>query len=82
MKRTLQQLAQPLAGGGGGSAVPTNDAVYTSTEFFSRIQWGPREMPGLATQADWGRRSRGSAHGSKSQRASAEKRAGERNRTL
>ena len=42
----------------------------------------PPNQPGLATQANQGLRSRGSNHGSDSQRAGAEKRAGERNRTL
>ena len=36
------------------------------------------EMPDVATQAHWGPRSHGSDHGSKSQRAGTEKRAGER----
>ena len=41
----------------------TNDEVYTCAEFFSG---GLSEMPGLATQADRGPRSRGSDHGNKS----------------
>ena len=42
------------------------------------VQWGPSEMPDVATQAHRGPRSQGSDHGSKSQRAGTEKRAGER----
>ena len=46
-----------------------------------RVQWDPSEMPGLATQANRGPRSRGSDHCSKSEHAGVEKRAGERNQT-
>ena len=42
------------------------------------VQWGLSEMPDVATQAHRGPRSQGSDHGSKSQRAGTEKRAGER----
>ena len=42
------------------------------------VQWGLSEMPNVATQAHRGPRSQGSDHGSKSQRAGTEKRAGER----
>ena len=42
------------------------------------VQWGLSEMPDVATQAHRGPHSQGSDHGSKSQRAGTEKRAGER----
>ena len=42
------------------------------------VQRGLSELPDVATQAHWGSRSQGSDHGSKSQRAGTEKRAGER----
>ena len=42
------------------------------------VQWGLNKMPDVATQAHRGPRSQGSDHGSKPQRASTEKRAGER----
>ena len=46
------------------------------------LQRGLSEMPEVATQAHWGPRSQGSDHGSKSQRAGTEKRAGERHLPL
>ena len=52
--------------------------VYTCTEFFLGVQRGLSEMSDAATQAHRGLRSQVSDHGSKSQFAGTEKRAGER----
>ena len=58
-----------------------NNTMNNSTRAPSSsrgVQWGLSEMPDVATQAHRGPRSQGSDHGSKSQRAGTEKRAGER----